>query len=153
MFSVNIKLLRKQHGYTSQYVAENLCINPSTYRSYEAMHFCPENVLVKIADFYNVPLDMLLRTNDLTGRQYDGRDVLAKMVGKKISLKFEKPEDGKYSVTVSDSTSKETIQVSSIGDLVVKLGKGLKERTASMNVSARKKKRLPRKPAVNKKGE
>lgn len=53
--------LREKHGYTMKEVAEGIEVKPDTYRSYERGRLQPNlDVVVKLADFYNISADYLL---------------------------------------------------------------------------------------------
>lgn len=66
-----LKILRQQHNYTLQQVADGINVNASTYKNYEYGRREPDlETISKIADFYNVTTDFLLgrdpaQTNDL----------------------------------------------------------------------------------------
>ena len=62
----NIRNLRIDQGYTQKKVAEYLGVSQNTYSQYEigVLNY-PVDVLIKLADFYNVSIDYLLgRTNE-----------------------------------------------------------------------------------------
>lgn len=57
----NLKALRRQYGYTQQYVAEQLGITPQSYHAYEAGITIPTLPnFIKLARLYDVSLDDLL---------------------------------------------------------------------------------------------
>ena len=60
-----LKELRLERGYTQRQIAIYSDITETAYQNYELMQRVPRvEVLVKIADFYNVSLDYLTgRTN------------------------------------------------------------------------------------------
>ena len=61
----NIRSLRIDSGYTQRQIGEYLGISQNTYSQYEigVLNY-PVDVLIKLADFYNVSVDYLLgRTN------------------------------------------------------------------------------------------
>ncbi|MBO5103618.1 MAG: helix-turn-helix transcriptional regulator [Ruminococcus sp.] len=66
-----LKILRQQHNYTLQQVADGINVNASTYKNYEYGRREPDlETTSKIADFYGVTTDFLLgrdpsQTNDL----------------------------------------------------------------------------------------
>ena len=57
----NIRSLRIDGGYTQKQIAEYLHIRQNTYSQYEigVLNY-PIDVLMKLADFYNVSVDYLL---------------------------------------------------------------------------------------------
>ena len=62
----NIRNLRIDGGYTQKQIGEYLGISQNTYSQYEigVLNY-PVDVLMKLADFYNVSIDYLLgRTNE-----------------------------------------------------------------------------------------
>lgn len=61
-----IKNLREDHDLTQEYVATYLKINRVVYNRYEnGIREIPINLLIKLADFYNVSIDyMVNRTNN-----------------------------------------------------------------------------------------
>ena len=57
----NLKALRRQYGYTQQFVAEQLGITPQSYHAYEAGIAIPTLPnFIKLARLYDVSLDDLL---------------------------------------------------------------------------------------------
>lgn len=61
----NIRSLRIDSGYTQRQIGDYLGISQNTYSQYEigVLNY-PVDVLMKLADFYNVSVDYLLgRTN------------------------------------------------------------------------------------------
>ena len=57
----NLKALRRQYGYTQQFVAEQLGITPQSYHAYEAGITIPTLPnFIKLARLYDVSLDDLL---------------------------------------------------------------------------------------------
>ncbi len=57
----NLKTLRRQYGYTQQFVAEQLGITPQSYHAYEAGIAIPTLPnFIKLARLYDVSLDDLL---------------------------------------------------------------------------------------------
>lgn len=60
MIGDNIKALREKTGYTQLYVSNILGISPATYNRYEKNVRMPDiDILIKIADFFNVSVDSL----------------------------------------------------------------------------------------------
>ena len=61
----NIRSLRVDNGYTQKQIGEYLGISQNTYSQYEiGVLKYPVDVLIKLADLYNVSLDYLVgRTN------------------------------------------------------------------------------------------
>ena len=57
----NIRNLRNDHGYTQKQVGEYLGISQNTYSQYEigVLNY-PVDVLIKLADLYDVSVDYLL---------------------------------------------------------------------------------------------
>lgn len=56
-----LKILRQQHNYTLQQVADGINVNSSTYKNYEYGRREPDlETTVKLADFYGVTADFLL---------------------------------------------------------------------------------------------
>ncbi len=57
----NIRSLRIDNGYTQKQIGEYLGISQNTYSQYEigVLNY-PVDVLIKLADFYNVSVDFLL---------------------------------------------------------------------------------------------
>ena len=64
----NIRSLRIDNGYTQKQIGEYLGISQNTYSQYEiGVLKYPVDVLMKLADLYNVSLDYLVgRTNTKT---------------------------------------------------------------------------------------
>lgn len=63
--SENLKLLREKNKLAMQFVSDHLKITRAVYAKYETGNAEPNlNLLIKIADLYNVSLD------ELTGRQF-----------------------------------------------------------------------------------
>ena len=62
----NIRSLRIDHGYTQKQIGEYLGISQNTYSQYEiGVLKYPVDVLIKLADLYQVSLDYLVgRTNE-----------------------------------------------------------------------------------------
>ena len=61
----NIRSLRIDNGYTQKQIGEHLGISQNTYSQYEigVLNY-PVDVLIKLADLYNVSIDYLVgRTN------------------------------------------------------------------------------------------
>lgn len=65
MISKRLSTLRKHHGYSLEKVGQSIGISGTAFRKYEVGHSYPSyETLIKIADFFNVPLDFLVgRTN------------------------------------------------------------------------------------------
>ena len=62
----NIRSLRVDHGLTQKQIAEIINVKQNTYSQYEigVLNY-PIDVLIKLADYYNVSVDYLLgRTNN-----------------------------------------------------------------------------------------
>lgn len=56
-----LKMLRKAHGYTQDYVASELDIIRQTYSHYETGRYTPgAEILYKIAKLYSVPVESLI---------------------------------------------------------------------------------------------
>ncbi|MBU5227803.1 helix-turn-helix domain-containing protein [Clostridium senegalense] len=65
-FGERLKELRKEHRLTQQELADNFYLNKSSISRYEKNQQLPENdLLQKIADFFNVSIDYLLGRTDL----------------------------------------------------------------------------------------
>ena len=65
MFGKRLNRVRKSRGFTAQQMADQLCMRLRSYRNYENGDCFPSlDVLVKIADILQVPIDYLLRRND-----------------------------------------------------------------------------------------
>lgn len=62
----NIRNLRIDNGYTQKQIAEYLHIKQNTYSQYEigVLNY-PVDVLIKLADFYDVSVDYLLGRTDV----------------------------------------------------------------------------------------
>ena len=81
MLGDNIKYLRKKHKLTQQDVARALGIARSTYTSYENNNRSPDyELLIKIADYFNVSTDFLLgrmeRTNLMKDEYPDSKEAV-----------------------------------------------------------------------------
>ena len=62
-----LKDLREDHDYTQQQLADMLFINRRTYSSYETgMAGLPVEILIKLADIYNVSTDYILGRTENT---------------------------------------------------------------------------------------
>lgn len=65
ILSDRLKTLRKEKGYTQGQVAIYCDITEKTYQNYELMTREPKiEILIRIADFYNVSLDYLVGRTD-----------------------------------------------------------------------------------------
>ncbi len=65
ILSSRLKALRKEKGYTQGQVAIYCDITEKTYQNYELMTREPKiEILIRIADFYNVSLDYLVGRRD-----------------------------------------------------------------------------------------
>lgn len=61
MFGKRLNQTRKLRSFTAQKMADMLSISIRTYRNYESEHSSPSlDMLVRIADILNVPVDYLL---------------------------------------------------------------------------------------------
>lgn len=61
LFGARLRLLRQQHGLTQMAVAEQLCVDRTTYNKYEAGKVSPDHQgLLKLAAMFNVTVDHLL---------------------------------------------------------------------------------------------
>ncbi|MBS5983903.1 MAG: helix-turn-helix transcriptional regulator [Clostridium butyricum] len=85
MLGERIKLLRKEHGITQDQLAEYINVSRSSVNGYENDGVEPSlNVLVKIADRFNVSLDYLLeRTEEkynINILDTDTKDFLLKVI-------------------------------------------------------------------------
>ena len=66
ILSKRLKLCRKEKGLTQQQVAIYCDITEKAYQNYELMTREPKlEILVKIADFYEVSLDYLVGRTDI----------------------------------------------------------------------------------------
>lgn len=64
MFYKNLKVLRKRHQKSQQAVSDQLGIKRSTYSGYESGKVEPDiDMLVKLADYFNVSMDFLLKAD------------------------------------------------------------------------------------------
>ena len=62
---IRIRNLREDMDMTQTDMAKNLFISQRTYSYYESGgHDIPTEVLVRLADFYDVPVDYLLNRTD-----------------------------------------------------------------------------------------
>ena len=68
MYLKRVYDLREDHDLTQKAIAEYLSINPNVYRRYEkGVREFPLEIVVKLADYYQVSTDYLLgRTDDPT---------------------------------------------------------------------------------------
>ena len=61
MFAVKLNQIRKEKGYTAQYMADELVMTIGAYRKYENGRTSPPlDNLIKMADILNVSLDNLV---------------------------------------------------------------------------------------------
>ena len=61
-----IRELREDHDYTQTYIGKHINVPQRTYSYYEnGQRNIPLNVLIAIADFYNVSTDYLLNRTDV----------------------------------------------------------------------------------------
>ena len=61
-----LKILRKNHNYTLQQVADGINVNSSTYKNYEYGRREPDlETISRIADFYGVTADYLLERDSI----------------------------------------------------------------------------------------
>lgn len=66
MFFLRIRDLREDRDFTQQQLAAYLQIHQTTYSSYELGKLgVPVDVLVRLADFYNVSVDYLFGRTDV----------------------------------------------------------------------------------------
>lgn len=70
MFNENLRYIRKSRNMTQKEVAEELRLNCVTYNRYETGERAPKlEIIIKLADFFNVTTDQLLgRKNILMGK-------------------------------------------------------------------------------------
>lgn len=72
MFAKRLQHLRKSQKITQQQMADNLDVVLRTYQRYEAGDFQPSlEVLIKIADIFDVSTDYLLGRDDFLARHAD----------------------------------------------------------------------------------
>lgn len=64
-FGEHLKEMRVSLKYTQKYVANQIGITERNYQRYEANEQLPSfNVLIKLADFFNISLDYLVGRNN-----------------------------------------------------------------------------------------
>ena len=67
MLSKNLERLRVHHKYKQKVVADHLGVHETTYGRYESGAIVPsEDQQTLLAEFYNVPLDVLRSAGDIT---------------------------------------------------------------------------------------
>lgn len=72
MFSIRLKNLRIQNGYTQKEMAENLGTSQPSYQNWEKGTRKPSRItLQKIANFFNVSTDYLLGKTDIPDPDLD----------------------------------------------------------------------------------
>ena len=72
MFSIRLKNLRIQNGYTQKEMAENLGTSQPSYQNWEKGTRKPSRItLQKIANFFNVSTDFLLGETDIPDPESD----------------------------------------------------------------------------------
>ena len=72
MFSIRLKNLRIQNGYTQKEMAENLGTSQPSYQNWEKGTRKPSRItLQKIANFFNVSTDFLLGKTDIPDPESD----------------------------------------------------------------------------------
>ena len=72
MFSIRLKNLRIQNGYTQKEMAENLGTSQPSYQNWEKGTRKPSRItLQKIANFFNVSTDFLLGETDIPDSESD----------------------------------------------------------------------------------
>lgn len=70
MIFTRIRDLREDQDWTQTYVAEQLGIRQTTYSKYElGKILVPIDMLIKLADFYNVSLDYLVGRSNRPDRR------------------------------------------------------------------------------------
>lgn len=73
MFGKRLQQLRKSHKITQQQMADKLDVVLRSYQRYEADDFQPSlEVLVRIADIFDVSTDYLLCRDEFLSRHADG---------------------------------------------------------------------------------
>ncbi|UOG08811.1 helix-turn-helix domain-containing protein [Bacillus altitudinis] len=76
MFEVRLIQLRKTKKLTQEQMAEKIGIHRATYANYERGYRQPDyDTLIKIADFFEVTTDYLLRGEDVHHTAIDGQDI------------------------------------------------------------------------------
>ncbi|MGN7945553.1 helix-turn-helix domain-containing protein [Bacillus sp. 22446] len=76
MFEVRLIQLRKTKKLTQEQMAEKIGIHRATYANYERGYRQPDyDTLIKIADFFEVTTDYLLRGEDVRYTAIDGQDI------------------------------------------------------------------------------
>lgn len=74
-FSDKLKLARQQQQLTQTQIAEQLHVSPKTISSWENARSFPDiGTLVRISDFYDISLDLLLREDQTMTDHYDAID-------------------------------------------------------------------------------
>lgn len=72
MFSIRLKNLRIQNGYTQKEMAENLGTSQPSYQNWEKGTRKPSRItLQKISNFFNVSTDFLLGETDIPDPESD----------------------------------------------------------------------------------
>lgn len=61
VFHSNIRFLRKQKGFTQEAMAQALGITRAAYKDYEYENMPGVDLLIKMADYFNISVDTLLR--------------------------------------------------------------------------------------------
>ena len=69
LFSTRIKALRKEKSMTQRQMADALGVTERSYQRYEAEYSPNNEILVKLADFFDVSTDYLLGRSDNPKRQ------------------------------------------------------------------------------------
>ena len=81
MFNDRLRITRMARGLMLQEVADAMQMTLRNYQKYESGHIKPTpEVLVKLADIFNVPTDFLL-----------GRDMYLKSLGISVDVSLENP--------------------------------------------------------------
>jgi len=63
---IRLKDLRLENGYTQKQIADYLIIKQNTYSQYECgQRQLPLDILIKLADFYEVSTDYILNLTDV----------------------------------------------------------------------------------------
>lgn len=81
MLGDRIKQLREENGYQAQFIAEKINVAKSTYSGYENNKSAPDyEILIKIADFFNVSIDYLLERTPKTEINHNPEKALDELI-------------------------------------------------------------------------
>lgn len=113
MLGDRIKQLREENGYQAQFIAEKINVAKSTYSGYENNKSTPDyEILIKIADFFNVSIDYLLERTSKTEINYNPEKDIEKQIIEIIKELNDDRSDFLFKGERPDDITKEALLIS-----------------------------------------